>query len=113
MVSAPGIRYMSTVLTLAKATQTGISQRSRAEAVAHIAHRLDVPPVDLGAKAPDVHLEHVAARVEAEAPHVREQLVTRAHLAGAAHQVPEQDELALRQRRAAIALVQDASLQVE
>src|SRR4051795_2545915 len=113
MVSAPGIRYMSTVLTLAKATQTGISQRSRAEAVAHIAHRLDVPPVDLGAEASDVHLEDVATGVEAEAPDVREQLVARAHLAGAAHQVAEQDELPLRQGRAAVTVVQDAALEVE
>src|SRR3954453_2697212 len=113
MVSAPGNMYMSAELALANTAQTGRSSRSRAEGVTHIAHRLDVPPVDLGAEAADVHLEHVAAGVEAEAPHVRQQLVTRAHLTRAAHQVAEEDELTLRQGRAAIALVQDASLQVQ
>src|SRR3954469_7668516 len=101
--------YMSAALVPANTAHAGSSSRSRAEAVAHIAHRLDVPPVDLGAESPDVHLEDVAARVEAEAPDVREQLVARAHLTGSTHQVTEEDELPLGQGGAAVTVVQDAS----
>src|SRR5690349_12438147 len=104
---------MRIVLTDANAIQMGISQRSRAEAVAHLAHRLDVPAVDLAAQAADVHLEHVAARVEAEAPDVGEELVASADLARAAHEVAEKDELSLRQGGAAVPVVQDTSMEVE
>src|SRR3954452_12699515 len=101
MVAAPANRYISTALTVANTAHVGSNhrcQRSGAEAVSDIAHRLDVFVAELAAQPPDVDVDNVAVRVEAEPPHGGEQLVARAHLVCASHDVRQQHELSLRQR---------------
>src|SRR3954451_20134245 len=116
MVSAPANRYISTELTVAKTSQAGSSQRcppSGAEAVPDIAHRLDVFVAELAAQPPDIDVDHVALRVEAQSPDIGQQLVAGAHLVGATHEVRQQHELTLRQRRTSSFDVDHAFLEIE
>src|SRR5437588_12843475 len=102
MVSAPASRYMSSELTVAKISHEGSSQRCRrsgAEAIADIAHRLDVLVAEFAAQPPDVDVDHVALRVEAQPPNVGKKLITRAHLVDTSHEMQQQHELARRQPR--------------
>src|SRR5882757_7403227 len=72
------------------------SQRSaRDEAVAHMANRLYEFLLEFGPQPADADIDHVAAGVERVPPYLGEQLVPRAHFAGVAHEVAEQDELPL------------------
>src|SRR4051794_18135134 len=113
MVSAPGSAYMSAALTEAKTAHTGSSQVSRAEAVSDIPHRLDVLLRELAAQPPHVDVDDVAARVEAETPDVGEELVAGADLVRPPHEMPQEQELPLRQRRSPSRDVQHAPLQVQ
>src|SRR4051794_26507662 len=104
---------MSAALTEAKTAQAGSSQPSRAEAVSDIAHRLDVLLRKLAAQSPDIDVDDVAPRVEAQSPDVRKELVTCAHLVRMAHEVSQEQELPLRQGRTPSAEVQDTAVQVQ
>src|SRR2546421_1430486 len=98
-VSWPGSRYMRTTLSAENSDQATRSRRLvDGEGVAHMAYRLDsVGPVELAPQPAYVHVDHVASRVEGEAPDVGEQLVAAACLTGAGHQVLQEQELAQRQ----------------
>src|SRR3954452_23622675 len=113
MVSAPGSTYMRPALIEANTVHAGSSQPSRAEAVSDIAHRLDVFLRELAAQSPDIDVDDVAPRIEAESPDVREQLVPGAHLVRTAREMPEEQELPLRQRRTPSVHVQHAPVQVQ
>src|SRR3954452_6972926 len=116
MVAAPANRYISTALTVANTTHEGSNhrcQRSGADAVSDIAHRLDVFVAELAAQPSDVDVDHIALRVEAQPPHGGEQLVTCAHFVGATHEVRQQHELTLRKRRTTSFDVDDALVQVK
>src|SRR5215475_10797051 len=114
IVSWPGSANIATVLAAAKITQPGKSQRLTGdEAVSDIAHRLNRSLVKLRAQSADAHVHDVASRVEGVAPHVGEQLITGAHLTRMTHEVPHQDELAMRQRDLPVVHAEYAALQVE
>src|SRR3954452_2673689 len=104
---------MRPALTEANTAHAGNSQPSRAEAVSDIAHRLDVLTGQLAAQSSDIDVDHVAPRVEAKAPDVRQELVAGADLVGSSHEMTQKKELPLRQRRTPPARVQLPSLQVE
>src|SRR4051812_16634379 len=104
---------MRPALAEANTAHAGNSQPSRAEAVSDITHRLDVLTGQLAAQSSDIDVDDVAPRVEAEAPDVRQQLVAGADLVGASHEMTQQKELSLGQRRTPSADVQLPSLQVE
>src|SRR4051812_30827220 len=99
---------MRAALTEANTAQTGSSQPSRAEAVSDIAHRLDVLLRELAAQSADIDVDDVAPRVEAETPDVGQELVAGADLVRAAHEVSQEQELPLRQRRTPSVHVQHA-----
>src|SRR5689334_15009941 len=99
IVSWPGSANIAAVLMTAKITQPGKSQRLTSdEAVSDIAHRLNRSLFKLRSQSSDAHVHDVAPRIAGVAPHVREQLITSAHLTRPAHEVRHQDELAMRQR---------------
>src|SRR5215468_11833527 len=99
IVSWLGSANIAAVLTTAKITQPGKSPRlTRDKAVSDIAHRLNRSPVKLRAQSADAHVHNVASRVAGVTPHICEQLITGAHLTRMTHEVPHQDELAMRQR---------------
>src|ERR1700745_303127 len=99
MVSWPGTANIRAVLTAAKITQPGKSQRSTSDkAVSDIAHRLNRSPFKLRPQPADAHVHDVASRIEGVAPHICQQLVTGADLTRATHEMPHQDELTMRQR---------------
>src|SRR6266516_6463682 len=111
IVSWPGSTNIAAVLTAAKITQPGNSQRLTGdEAISDIAHRLNRFPFKLRAQPADAHVHDVAPRIAGVAPHVCEQLITGAHLARTAHEMPHQDELAMRQRDLPVFHAQHAAL---
>src|SRR5215831_16646129 len=91
IVSWPGSANIATVLTTAKITHAGKSQRSTG----------------------DKAVSDVASRIAGVAPHICEQLITGAHLTRTTHEMPHQDELAMRQRDLPVLHVDHAALQVE
>src|SRR6476661_9415532 len=104
IVSSPGEVAMASSMAAQNAkTATSIAalrdspRLDDLELVAHIAHRADHVGVHLVPQAPHVDVDDVGGRVEAVAPHLREQLRAGAHLAGVAHQVQQEQELALGQ----------------
>src|SRR5215469_3133100 len=114
IVSLPGTANIRAVLTAAKATQPGKSQRLTGDkAVSDIAHRLNRFQFKLRAQPADAHVYYVASRVEGVAPHVCEQLITGAHLTRTTHEMPHQDELAMRQRDLPVFHMEHSALQVE
>src|SRR5215510_534878 len=114
IVSWPGSANIATVLAAAKITQPGKSQRLTGDkAISDIAHRLNRFLFKLRAQPADAHVHHVASRIEGVAPHICEQLITGAHLTCATHEMPHQDELAMRQRDLPVVHVDNAALQVE
>src|SRR5215469_9869187 len=114
IVSWPGSANIRAVLTAAKINQPGKSQRSTGdEAVSDIAHRLNRSPFKLRAQPADAHVHDVASWIEGVAPHIGEQLITGAHLTRTPHEMPHQDELAMRQRYLLVFHPQHAALQVE
>src|SRR6516165_7115963 len=99
IVSWPGTANIATVLAAVKISQAGKSQRLTGDkAVSDIAHRLNRFSFKLRAQPSDAHVHDVASRIEGVAPHICEQLITGAHLARVTHEMPHQDELAVRQR---------------
>src|SRR3954454_10454858 len=104
---------MRPALAEANTAHAGNSQPSRAEAVSDIAHRLDVLTGQLAAQSSDIDVDHIAPRVEAEAPDVRQELVSGTDLIGSSHEMAQKEKLALPQRRTPPAGVQLASLEVE
>src|SRR6516164_6301432 len=114
IVSWPGSANIAAVLTAAKITQPGKSQRLTGDkAVSDIAHRLNRSPLKLRPQSADAHVHDVASRIAGVAPHICEQLITGAHLTRATHEVPHQDELAMRQRDLLAFDEEHAALQVE
>src|SRR5262245_59601424 len=114
IVSWPGIANIATVLTAAKITQPGKSQRSTGDkAVSDIAHRLNRSPLKLRSQPADAHVHDVASRIAGVAPDIGEQLITGAHLTRMTHEVPHQDELAIRQRDLLVFHAEHAALLVE
>src|SRR5215470_1869467 len=114
IVSWPGSANIAAVLATAKIAQPRKSQRLTGDkAVSDIAHRLNRFPFKLRAQPADAHVHHVASRIAGVAPHIGEQLVTGAHLTRMTHEMPHQDELAMRQRDLAVFYVDHAALQVE
>src|SRR5215469_8412755 len=114
IVSWPGTANIRAVLTAAKITQPGKSQRLTGDkAVSDIAHRLNRPPFKLRAQPADAHVHDVASWIAGVAPYICEQLITGAHLARMTHEMPHQDELAMRQRDLLVVHAQHAALQVE
>src|SRR6266480_3214554 len=114
IVSWPGSTNIATVLTAAKISQPGKSQRLTSdEAVSDIAHRLNRFPFKLRAQSADTHVHDVASRIAGVTPHICEQLITGAHLTRATHEMPHQDELAMRQRDLPVFPAEHAALQVE
>src|SRR5436190_16681670 len=78
---------------------SGHSTRSgRIQAVPLAPDRLDHVRAELAAQTSDVDVDHVRTGVEVVAPHRREQAFLGHRLAGAAHQLLEQQELPLGQR---------------
>src|SRR5215469_9796049 len=99
IVSWPGSANIAAVLATAKITQAGKSQRLTGDkAVSDIAHRLNRFLFKLRAQSADADVHDVASRIEGVAPHIREQLITGAHLTRMTHEMPHQDELAMGQR---------------
>src|SRR5919201_4813665 len=94
-------RNMMARLAAANAPQPSSTQYLRSvEAIADIADRLDqVVNAELDAEPADVDVDHVGARVERVAPDVGEQVDALADVAGMAHQVLQQQELALGEHR--------------
>src|SRR5262252_4992749 len=114
IVSWPGSANIAAVLTTAKITQPGKSQRLTGDkAVSDIPHRLNRSPVELRAQPADAHVHDVASRIEGVAPHICEQLITGAYLARMTHEMPHQDELAMRQRDIPVFHTEHPALQVE
>src|SRR5215471_16003720 len=114
IVSWPGSANIATVLTAAKITQPGKTQRLTGDkAVSDITHRLNRSPVKLRAQPADTHVHDVASRIEGVAPHICEQLITGAYLTRVTHEMPHQDELAMRQRDLPVFHAEHAALQVE
>src|SRR5215467_5695623 len=114
IVSCPGNANIASVLTAAKITHPGKSQRLASDkAVSDIAHRLNRFPLKLGAQPADAHVHDVASRIAGIAPHICEQLITGAYLTRTTHEMPHQDELAMRQRDLPVLHVDHAVLQVE
>src|SRR5215467_4585041 len=114
IVSWPGSANIAAVLATAKITQPGKSQRLTGDkAVSDIAHRLNRPPFKLRAQPADAHVHDVASRITGVAPYICEQLITGAHLTRMTHEMPHQDELAMRQRDLLVFHAQHAALQVE
>src|ERR1700746_1105774 len=99
IVSWPASANIAAVLAAAKITQPGKSQRLTGDkAVSDIAHRLNRSPVQLRAPSADARVHHVDPRIEGVTPHIGEQLIASAHFTRMPHEVPHQDELAMRQR---------------
>src|SRR5215471_8359703 len=114
IVSWPGSANIAAVLTTAKITQHGKSQRLTGDkAVSDIAHRLNRSPVKLRSQPADAHVHDVATRIEGVTPYICEQLITGAYLARMTHEMPHQDELAMRQRDLPVFHAEHAALQVE
>src|SRR5215471_4281734 len=114
IVSWPGSANIATVLAAAKITQPGKSQRLAGdEAVSDIAHRLNRFPLKFRSQPADAHVHDVASRIAGVAPYVCEQLITGAHLTRMPHQMPHQDELAMRQRDLLAFDEEHAALQIE
>src|SRR5215471_14093066 len=114
IVSWPGSANIAAVLTTAKITQHGKSQRLTGDkAVSDIAHRLNRSPVKLRSQPADAHVHDVATRIEGVTPYICEQLITGAYLARVTHEMPHQDELAMRQRDLPVFHAEHAALQVE
>src|SRR5215468_7159480 len=114
IVSWPGSANISAVLTAAKIAQPGKSQRLTGDkAVSDIAHRLNRFPVKLRAQSADAHVHDVASRIAGVTPHICKQLITGASLTRVTHEMPHQDELAMRQRDLLIFHAEHAALQVE
>src|SRR5689334_4267876 len=103
-VSLPGTSHINAASSTAAAAQPPIRSRLVVgDAIADIAYRLDpVGPVQLGAEPANADVHDVGARVEVDAPDVVEQLAAAAHLAVAADQVLEQQELPVRQFHLAV-----------
>src|SRR5215510_10808541 len=114
IVSWPGSANIRPVLTAAKITQPGKSQRLTGDkAVSDITHRLNRSPLKLRAQPADAHVHDVASRIEGVAPHICKQLITGAHLTRTTHEMPHQDELAMRQRDLPVFHAEHPALQVE
>src|SRR5215212_1514788 len=87
-----------------------------AQPVADVAHRLDRPLAvlpELAAQVADVHLQHLRARVELEAPDRIEDLLPREHLVRMAHEIGEQLELPGGQPHLLAAPLDPATAQVD
>src|SRR6266508_3213527 len=67
----------------------------RLEPIPDISHRLDELGTQFRPKPADVHVHHVASRIERVTPHVCQQLFPGTHLARLPHQVLEEEEFAL------------------
>src|SRR5258706_2201623 len=105
---------MRPVLAVAKITQPKKSQRLAGDkAVSDIAHRLNRSPFKLRAQSADAYVHDVASRIEGVAPHICEQLITGAHLTSTTHEMPHQDELAMRQRDLPVFHAAHTALKVE
>src|SRR5215831_4474258 len=114
IVSCPGIANIRAVLTAAKITQAGKSQRLTGDkAVSDIAHRLNRSTFKFRAQPADARVHDVASRIEGVTPHIGEQLITGAYLTRTTHEMPHQDELAMRQRDLPVFHAEHAALQVE
>src|SRR5215471_3493705 len=114
IVSLPGTANIRTAFTVAKITQPGKSQRLTGDkGVSDIAHRLNSFQFKLRAQSADAHVHDVASRIEGVAPHICKQLITGAHLARTTHEMPHQDELAMRQRDLPVFHMEHPALQVE
>src|SRR6516165_4658541 len=114
IVSWPGSANIAAVLTTAKISQPGKSQRLASDkAVSDIAHRLNRSLFKLRAQSADAHVHDVASRIAGVAPYVGEQLIAGAHLTRATHEMPHQDELAMRQRDLPVLHAEHPALQVE
>src|SRR5262249_61473368 len=114
IVSWPGSTNIATVLTAAKISQPGKSQRLTGdEAVSDIAHRLNRSPLKLRSQPTDADVHDVASRIAVVAPHICKQFIAGAHLARMTHEMPHQDEFAVRQRDLLVIYAEDAALQVE
>src|SRR5215813_9563832 len=99
IVSWPGSANIAAVLTTAKITQPGKSQRLTGDkAVSDIAHRLNRFPFKLRAQSADAYVHDVASRIEGVAPHICEQLITVAHLPRRPHDKLNRDQPPLPQR---------------
>src|SRR5215469_3006397 len=97
IVSSPGTANIAAVLTAAKITHPGKSQRLTGDkAVSDIAHRLNRSPLKLRSQSADAHVHDVASRIAGVAPYICEQLIAGAHFTRVAHEMPHQDELAMR-----------------
>src|SRR6266508_1716961 len=89
---------MARRLTAAKAAHPTSTQCLRSHvAIADIAHRLDQAGTELRPQPADVDVDHVGTGVEGVAPDVGEQLIAATDVASLAHQVAQQQELAVRQ----------------
>src|SRR5215471_8991877 len=114
IVSWPGSTNIATVLTAAKISQPGKSQRLTGDkAVSDIAHRLNRSPLKLRSQPADAHVHDVASRIAGVAPYIGEQLISGAHFARTTHEMPHKDELAMRQRDLPVFHAEHAALEVE
>src|SRR5262249_49160217 len=82
-------------------------------AVSDIAHRLNRSPLKLRSQPTDADVHDVASRIAGVAPHICKQFIAGAHLARMTHEMPHQDEFAVRQRDLLVIYAEDAALQVE
>src|SRR5499427_2202049 len=114
IVSWPGSTNIATVLTAAKISQPGKSQRLTGDkAVSDIAHRLNRSPLKLRSQSADAYVHDVASRIAGVAPYICQQLIPGAHFTRMTHEMPHQDELAMRQRDLLVFHAEHAALQVE
>src|SRR5215216_1267548 len=105
---------MTATFAAAKVPQATSTQCLRSvEAIPDISHRFDHVRSELGTEPPDAHVHDVAPGIERVPPHIGEEALTRADVAVPAHQILEQEELALAEGNGTVARVGDPARQIE
>src|SRR5258708_5716209 len=101
-------------LAVAKLTQPKKSQRLAADKAEYDnAHRLNRSPFKHRAQSADESVDAVGSRIEAVAPHIWEQRITGAHRPSKQHEMPQEEELAMRQRDLAVCQGEPPGVRVE
>ena len=98
IVSHDGHAIIAARQTTARTPQAVSTRLGRGNAIAGIPHRLDrLGAAELLAQSPHADVDDVRARIEAVAPHLRQEAFAAHDLAGMRDEVIEQPELAIRE----------------
>src|SRR5437879_1815873 len=93
MVSQLSQRIIAAAFATANAAHATAIARGRADAITHIANRLDRGCAELLPQAPNTHVDDIRLRIEVIAPDLREELLAADHLARVPGEVMQQPEL--------------------